>query len=262
MDRSKFFAGARADVFGRRVSQKQVDGTEAILAEAERRGVPLKHLAYILATAYHETAATMQPIREYGRGKGRAYGKPVGPFSQVYYGRGFVQLTWLDNYDKAGRAFGVDLVKEPDRALEPVLAANIMFTGMAEGWFTTKKLAHYINDQKTDYVGARRIVNGTDRAQKIAGYARSFEAALTTAGYVPGAAPASPTQPVSPLPASPPRADPGNAPTPAPLPRQPDDPGVDPSATPSAGKKGLPALIIAAIVAVFSGLVAWFSKGK
>lgn len=248
MERKSFFAIARASVFAGRVSQKQVDGTEAILVEAERRGVPLKHLAYILATTFHETAGTMQPIREYGRGKGRQYGKPVGPFNQVYYGRGYVQLTWMENYDKAGKAFGVNLLKEPDRALEPTLAAAIMFTGMAEGWFTTHKLSDYINDTGTDYRGARRIVNGIDKAALIAGYAVEFQKALSGAGYAAG-------------PPKPPIPRPDDEPDPIAVnPRQPDDPGVDPDAKPE-GKKTVSALIIAAIVAVFSGLVALFSKG-
>ncbi|MDI6026703.1 hypothetical protein QBK99_10925 [Corticibacterium sp. UT-5YL-CI-8] len=186
MDRAKFFAGLRArgsGVFGTSLSQGQVSGTEAILDEAQARGVPLRHLAYILATAYHETAHTMQPIAEYGKGKGRKYGIPAGPDNQVYYGRGYVQLTWLANYAKAGKKLGVDFVRYPERAMDPRLAAQIMFLGMAEGWFTGKKLSDYIDGDKADYANARRIINGTDKKDLIAGYAKAFETALRAAGY-------------------------------------------------------------------------------
>lgn len=214
MDKAKFFAALRArgsGVFGTSLSQSQVSGMESILDEAVSRSVPLRHLAYILATAYHETAHTMQPIREYGRGKGRKYGVPAGPYGHVYYGRGYVQLTWIENYAKAGKALGVNFVHTPDRVMEPRLAAAIMFTGMAEGWFTTKKLTDYILGTKADYIGARRIINGTDKAKLIAGYAVAFEKALGAASYRaeypnnPAKPPAPETQ--APIPPRPPMAD-------------------------------------------------------
>lgn len=187
MDRAKFYAALRArgsGVFGTSLSQQQVNGLNSLLDEAVNRAVPLRHFAYMLATAYHETAHTMQPIREIGKGKGRKYGKPVDPYGHVYYGRGYVQLTWIENYAKASKALGVNFVKDPDRVMEPKLAAAIMFVGMAEGWFTTKKLTDYILGTKADYVGARKIINGTDKAKTIAGYAVDFEKALVATGYV------------------------------------------------------------------------------
>jgi hypothetical protein len=67
--------------------------------------------------------------------------------------------------------------------MKPDIAAEILFTGMEDGWFTGKALDDYFNLLATDYVGARRIVNGTDKASLIAGYARDFEEALKAAGY-------------------------------------------------------------------------------
>lgn len=200
MDRAKFYASLRArgsGVFGTSLSQSQVSGMESLLDEAINRAVPLKHFAYMLATAYHETAHTMQPIREIGKGKGRKYGKPTDPYGHVYYGRGFVQLTWIENYAKASKALGVNFVKDPDRVMEPKLAAAIMFVGMAEGWFAgdakgRHTLVRYILGTKVDYVGARRIINGTDKAGLIAGYAKAFETALTVAGYAAKPAPLEP----------------------------------------------------------------------
>lgn len=147
------------------------------------RDIPVSWLAYVLATTYHETAATMQPIAEYGHGKGRPYGEPDPDTLQAYYGRGYVQLTWKDNYLRAqGVVINLDtlvhdvpLVMQPDLAMKPVYAAQIAINGMADGWFTGRKLGDYLVNGHTDYVGARRIINGTDKAETIAGYAREAE---------------------------------------------------------------------------------------
>ncbi len=153
------------------------------------RHIPVSWLAYVLATTYHETAFTMQPIEEYGKGVGHSYGEPDPETGQTYYGRGYVQLTWRDNYEKAQDvvvnlntlANDVPLVQQPDLALAPWVAAQVAINGMANGWFTGKKLADYLTDTQTDYVNARRIINGTDKAQTIAAYAEDAEAALRLA---------------------------------------------------------------------------------
>jgi len=151
--------------------------------------VPASWLAYVLATTYHETASTMQPIAEYGLGYGRPYGEPDPVTGQTYYGRGYVQLTWKDNYQKAeGVAMdlstlerNVPLVMQPDLAMKPVYAAQIALSGMAQGWFTGKKLSDYLTATQTDYLNARRIINGTDKADLIASYAKEAEAAIRLA---------------------------------------------------------------------------------
>jgi putative peptidoglycan binding protein/glycosyl hydrolase family 19 (putative chitinase) len=88
-----------------------------------------------------------------------------------YYGRGLVQLTWYYNYKKMSSKVGVDLYNNPDLALELNYAIPIMFIGMKEGFFTGKKFADYFNPAKENWVNARRIINGTDRANTIAGRA-------------------------------------------------------------------------------------------
>jgi hypothetical protein len=181
MDRAAFYAAAR-HTFGP-LEQHQVDGFESILNEAEKRQTPLQHLAYMLATAWHETGFKMQPVEEIGKGRGRKYGHPTGPFKHVYYGRGFVQLTWLSNYEHASDKLGVDLVQFPEKALDLTIAAEIMFAGMSQGWFTGKKLRDFIGPNGADYKDARRIINGLDCSEKIAGHARHFEAALRAASY-------------------------------------------------------------------------------
>ncbi|WP_234851018.1 hypothetical protein [Sinorhizobium meliloti] len=184
MDRAKFFAAVRSPLFAGKMSERQVQGVDAILDEAERRGTPLAHLAYMLATALHETARTMQPIAEYGKGAGRKYGVK-GKYGQVPYGRGYVQLTWDSNYERADKELGLGgkLLRNFNLAMRQDIAAKIMFVGMTEGWFTGKKLADYLAGDKADYVGARRIINGTDKARTIAGHAAVFEKALKAAGY-------------------------------------------------------------------------------
>ncbi|MBS1518491.1 MAG: hypothetical protein JSS91_10435 [Bacteroidetes bacterium] len=135
----------------------------------------LRQLAYVLATAFHESAATWNPsIREYGRGKGRKYGMPHDRTGQIYYGRGLCQLTWYYNYESFSRILGVDLINNPDLALEPRNSVDILMIGMRDGIFTRHKLNMYFDSDTTDWVGARRIINGMDRANLIASYAKAF----------------------------------------------------------------------------------------
>src|SRR5208282_5987635 len=100
------------------------------------------------------------------------YGEPCGSWKQVYYGRGLVQLTWWANYARADARLhdlgaldpDQDLEMTPDLALDPNIAAAILIFGMTEGWFTDRKLSDYFTATTTDFIQARRIVNGLDRA--------------------------------------------------------------------------------------------------
>lgn len=181
MDRVVFFARVRR-VFGGQYTQGQVDGLNRLLDvwEQYRPFQDLRWLAYCLATSYHETAHTMHPVEEIG-GKNRSYGQPHPVTGHRYYGRGDVQLTHYENYVRAGHELGVDLVGNPELAREPVTSARILFTGCRDGWFTGHKLGTHLTDAKTDWLRSRRIVNGTDRAAAIAGYAKEFYAALVAA---------------------------------------------------------------------------------
>lgn len=196
MNRKIFFNTVRETLFGGSLRQQQVDGINAILAAAGKASVP--QLAYVLATAYHETGARMAAVREgfartdwdaraavarmYRAGRISTDYAALDPATgQSYFGRGFVQLTWKKNYEKAGEELGIDLVNKPGLALDTEIAARILVEGMNKGWFTGKKLDDYIKGKKKDYVQARRIVNGLDRAELIAKYAVKFEAALQAA---------------------------------------------------------------------------------
>jgi hypothetical protein len=160
INRDKFFPPVRAQVFGGILRQGQVDGLNAILDEWEKRYPKgdLRWLAYEFATTTWETAHTMQPVREaYWLSEDwRRRNLRYWPF----YGRGYVQLTWEDNYRKMSGLVSADLVRDPDRAMEPAIAADIMFVGMERGDFTGKKLADFFNSTTENWPGARAIING------------------------------------------------------------------------------------------------------
>ena len=171
IDKKKTFDSIHKE-FGS-LTQDQVVGIEAFLDEYEKRELKdIRFLAYMLATAWHETAKKMQPIKEYGEGKGR-------PYEGLYYGRGYVQLTWLDNYKKATtkNLKGWDFVLNPELMLQVEPAIWVTFEGMLSGWFTGKKLSDYFN-AKSMPKSARRIINGTDRAELVAGYYEKFKKSI------------------------------------------------------------------------------------
>lgn len=161
-------------LFGGKIKQSHKDGIENILeAWTLCKSNDLRHLGYILATAYHETAGTMQPVKERG---GEIYlrRKPYWPF----FGRGYAQLTWAGNYKKIIKMYGVDAVANPDVVLEPKISARIIVDFMERGLFTGKRLSHYFNDSTDDPRQARRVVNILDCADKIAEYYKIFYRSL------------------------------------------------------------------------------------
>lgn len=190
MDRTSFFSLIRRSLFGGSMSQPQVDGVGALLDAVEVADLDTAPASYVLATAFHETAQTMQPVSEYGAktyfdkyDTGRLSAQLGNTPAKdgdgyVYRGRGFVQLTGRKNYALAGRKIGVDLIAHPDLANVTSNAAKIAIAGMSEGWFTGRKLSDYFGTGRADFVGARAIINGTDRAALIAGYAQAFRKAL------------------------------------------------------------------------------------
>lgn len=171
--------------FGK-LTLKQVEGFTAIFDEWESVGyTDMRWLSYMLATSWHETAKTMQPIEEYGKGKNRPYGKKVKHsglaylINAIFYGRGFIQLTWYENYELMGRLIGVDLLHHPELALVMRNAVKIMFEGMTRGSssfgdFTGRCLEQYFNANINDPIGARKIINGTDKSKLIADYHNLF----------------------------------------------------------------------------------------
>ena len=135
-------------------------------------------VAYLLATARWETQYTYSPVEENGKGAGHSYGVPDPQTGKAYYGRGYVQITFKDNYARFSPIVGQDLVNHPELALEPDVAYKIASVGMRGGMFTGVGLHHYIHDDVADYVNARRIINGLDKADTIASFAEAFEKIL------------------------------------------------------------------------------------
>jgi putative peptidoglycan binding protein/glycosyl hydrolase family 19 (putative chitinase) len=181
INREHFFEVVREPLFKGSLKQSQTDGINGILDEweANYNTNDDRFLAYMLATTFHETAFTMKPIAEYGKGAGHPYGEPDAETGQTYYGRGFVQLTWKANYATFGKLLNVDLVNNPDLAMDLKNATEIMFTGMLQGLFTGKKLATYFTADNSDWVNARKIINGLDQASAIAGYGTTFYSAIS-----------------------------------------------------------------------------------
>lgn len=194
INRKFFFDQARDTLFGGSLSAKQANGLTTILDEWDKN---YSHnddrwLAYMLATTHHETGRTMQPIEEWKKGKGLPYGSllkmtkgkngkriPYSDTPELFYGRGFVQLTWYENYDKAGKKLGKDFLHNAAAVMEMSNATKIMFFGMTEGWFTGAKLSSFFNPNTEDWKNARKIINGLDKWDLIKDHSLKYYAAIS-----------------------------------------------------------------------------------
>ncbi len=199
IDREVFFEGVRGPLYGGRLALTQVAGLTALLDRFEAGGEARdrRFLAYMLATAHHETGGRLQPVREtFATSDAVAIGRldrafAAGRLPQVsepywrrdaagksWLGRGLVQITHRRNYERLSEFIGIDLVARPERAMEMAVSVEILFVGMHRGVFTGRRLADHFSAGRVDWVGARRIINGLDRAERVAGYGRAFFAAL------------------------------------------------------------------------------------
>lgn len=193
MDIANFYKNIKLNGLFNTLTDKQVEGIDALIKEAA--DMPINQLAYLLATVKWETANTMQPIEEIGKGRGRRYGQrvwfngtPYTDVTYIYYGRGFTQNTWRDNYKKltiaaknAGKGDDLQLWDfdfRPQTMLQLEASAWATIYAMTTGLYTGKKLSDFINPIKTDFINARRIINAQDRAKEIADYADKFLSAL------------------------------------------------------------------------------------
>jgi hypothetical protein len=200
INRTFFFDQLHDKLYAGGLRQSQVDGHNAVLDawEATMAAGDDRWLAYMLGTAYHETAMTLQPVREtlavsdeqaaarlesaWTKGKLPWVKTPYwrqDANGKYWFGRGLVQLTFENNYKNLGTLIGEDLVADPDKALDMAVAIKVMFTGMTQGSFTGKKLAAYFHDDVQDWPGARQIINGTESAALVADNARAYYAALS-----------------------------------------------------------------------------------
>lgn len=160
------------EIFGT-LKQSQVDGINTIVSEYMKHGSDKRHLAYILATVFHETARKMQPVKEFGS---EAYLRSKTYYP--YYGRDLVQTTWKANYEKVKNFTGIDVVTNPELVGQMPLAATVAVIFMQKGWYTGKKLSNYFNESVSDPINARRIINGKDKAELISGYYAEFLGAI------------------------------------------------------------------------------------
>jgi len=129
-------------------------------------------IAYVLGTVDWETGHTFQPVRE-AFWKNEAWRKAHLRYFP-YYGRGYVQLTWKANYQVYGKKLNIDLVGNPDLAMLPENARFILIDGFKTGAFTGKKLADYINEDGTNFIAARKCINGLDKCHEIAALAEKY----------------------------------------------------------------------------------------
>ena len=262
INRTTFFAMVRQAPFGGKLMTAQIDGMNFLLNAWEASPyTDLRWLAYMLATVFWETSRSMQPIREAnGSSDAQTIARldaawKAGRMPQVkapywrdgWFGRGYVQITHRDAYAAMTKLIGVDLVANPDKALDPDIAAKIMFEGMLRGVskrgdFTGKSLEDFFNNTTEDPENARMVINGHDKAKLIAGFYKNFLDSLKASVIVvpqpvpPSVAPADHKPPVIAAPATP-------APTPADI--KPKD--AEPDDVPVAQSKSLWAMIVAAV---------------
>ena len=189
-----FLREINTSLFDQRMSNSQREGIIVKLTEfGNHKITDIRWSAYMLATSFHETARTMQPVEEIGKGQGKPYGqklkynrKPYTCPDKLYYGRGDVQLTWYENYQNMGRILNLPLLEQPELALQFRISARIMIEGMTKGIsnrgdFTGVSLENYFNSYTDDPIRARRIVNGLDQANRIAEYHYKFLDAIKKA---------------------------------------------------------------------------------
>lgn len=186
INRKTFFDEYRKTIDpNRKLDQKEVNAIGNFLnfVDIDLAKMEMNQWAYFFATVFHETKATFLPVKEayylqerYGwtDEKFDAWAKKNFRY-YPYYGRGYVQTTWLKNYERSSKLIGVDFVKNPHLMMIPHYSFKVSLDGFIKGWFTTRKISDYVNKNETDYVNARRVINGIDDAQLIASYARIFE---------------------------------------------------------------------------------------
>lgn len=208
-------------VLGPVLTQSEVAGCEAVLAAAAGR-CPASWAAYCLGTTHHETGGEMapnvenlnyttaariravwpsrfptmasaQPFVRNARGlanhvyNGRMGNRPGSNDGWDFRGRGQSHITGRENYERADAALGLngELVRNPDKALEPDIAAKILVLGMLGGWFTGKKLNDFIpaEPSRENLIHARKIINPDNNGPSVADVSLVFLAALKAGGW-------------------------------------------------------------------------------
>ncbi len=176
-----------------------------LLVESARAGgiTNVRRIAYVLATAHHSChfgAALVEaaggPERgggyeryEPGTELGTLLGNTQRGDGERFCGRGFVPIrgrtlyaTWSARLSLPDHIVdGVALpffVAQPAAPARPDIAARILVRGMRDGLFTGIPLGSYVNDKKTDYFNARRVIDGIKNAREVAETAALYQAAI------------------------------------------------------------------------------------
>lgn len=186
----RFFAAVRGSgLFPGGLTTSQVEGIKFKLSAFAMARWPVGYCAYGMETSHHETDKKMQPIEEYGKGRGKPYGRPGRHGGQIAYGRGDVQLTWPDNYEKGDNDLRLNgaLINDYSKALDPAISARLMVSGMSKGWFTTRSLGKYLPPSGpgtyAEFFQCRRIINGLDKADLLAKNALKWQACFQAGGW-------------------------------------------------------------------------------
>jgi peptidoglycan hydrolase-like protein with peptidoglycan-binding domain len=162
--------------FRRRQRQaNRATSVPAIVQAARDRQLTDPQIAYILATAEHESDS-FNTLEEYSDGNqydGRAsLGNTQPGDGARFKGRGYVQLTGRLNYKRYTEITGLELLKLPVILMNwPPLSVFVIVDGMMRGVYTGQRLDEFVNSGKQDFFNARQVVNGHDRADKIAAQA-------------------------------------------------------------------------------------------
>lgn len=170
----KTFTKEIIDFYGqslrRRITSEILEdlNTLLILIETDDKWENTGELAYFFATIGWETGWTFAPIEERRASNNQQDIRRIQDryWNTGYFGRGYVQLTWRENYKKMGDILGVNLVNNPEELLKPKISYEVAAIGMRQGLFRTRsngrpiKLSDFITDTSADFVRARDIING------------------------------------------------------------------------------------------------------
>lgn len=274
-DFKAFFETARKSV---NLTDANVDGLQRIVSYGESQKTQVNDLAYLCGTAFWETGGSCQPVEEcyYLGTPARVKAAQRKLRYYPHFGRGLAQTTWPDNYRKVAKLLGLPedfFLKDPDKLLEWEFALPALFKASETGLYTGKALSDYIDDldegdaeDRREYINARRVINGTDKAAKIADLALAFERALKAGGYGKASTEPETVQAV--------RPDPGlNAPEPpVQAPQRPADAILDdngegdatrlPAAPPVMPARGAAVFWVGVMLALGIVAWAWFTKGN
>ena len=138
------------------LSEKKKVHFNAAKDAATEAGLSGAEMAAFMAQVAHESDG-FNTTKEYASGAAYEGRKDLGNTQKGdgkrYKGRGYIQLTGRSNYDKAGKALGLDLVGNPSLAEDPKVAADVSL------WFWKTQ----VKPQVPDFLDTERVtkvVNG------------------------------------------------------------------------------------------------------